>query len=368
MQKKFLIATGFSLGLAMFIAPTIAQNQIKRPVAIEKELLGIRILQSYRDVLARHGAPNRIFKAIEDVGYVQAQNRVTGELTGGIIGVESSGSNAGGGGAALGGGASGFAGGGAPGLAGGGVGPSSGGALAGGGGGGRGPSSGGRGPSSGGGFSAPGSAGGGGSRRGADDNGDFGGPAGGGAIGGGGGNSSGAANFEEGGGFTWVYLNRVRETAYQFDFNKDGRVIRIIQRGKTFGLRNRRGIGLGDPVDKVYRTYGYTDRVREESNMFSLIYNDTYHTHFLALKGTVVGMAVFLKEDQYMRLGGSNTAAGGGATGFGGPGFGGAPSAAGGFGSGGPSSSGGLSGGGGGGKLGGGGIPRLSGAGGGAGK
>lgn len=274
MQSRIGLVCGLSLGICL-VSVVAGTALAAKPVAIEKELLGVRILQNYRQVLARYGAPTRIFRATETVHYLEATN-LQGDATGGILGIQDTSSAGGGGG-----------GGNYPG-AGGGY-PGSGGGLPG--------SSGGGGGYPGG----PGASGGGGSANG--DNPD--------------------ASYGEAGGFTWVYLIPFKELAYEFSFNRDGRIERIAELGRGFGQHTSRGIGLGDTIDKVYSVYGWTDRVKEEdNNKFSLLYNDRYHVHFLIAKNKVIGISVFLKENQYMHFesgGGGGSSAGGGGKPTGGP-------------------------------------------------
>jgi hypothetical protein len=271
MQRKigWICGLSLSLGLAALVSGTANAT---RPVAIEKELLGVRVLQNYKAVLARYGAPTRIFRATETVNYLEATN-LQGESTGGILGVQDASSSGGGGGGYPGGpggypGASSGPGGssGYPGVSG----PS---------GGSSGYPGGSSGPSGGG--------------NSATDNPD--------------------ASYGEAGGFTWVYLYPFKELAYEFSFNRDGRVERIAELGRGFGQHTSRGIGLGDTVDKVYSVYGWTDRIKEEdTNKFSLLYNDRYHAHFLVAKNKVVGISVFLKENQYIHFQGGSGGSGGG--------------------------------------------------------
>src|SRR5207253_995734 len=55
-------------------------------VAVEKSLLGIRILQSYKDVFRKYGQPNRVYRVDEMVDLVEATDS-QGRLTGGIRGL-----------------------------------------------------------------------------------------------------------------------------------------------------------------------------------------------------------------------------------------------------------------------------------------
>jgi len=278
-----------SAGLAMSVAAPV---WAAKPVAIEKELLGIRVLQNYREVLLRYGAPNRVFRATETVRYQEASN-LNGSPTGGIVAIlDSSSSGGGGGGPMMGGGMTSPGMGGYPGARG----------MGGGGGAGV-AAMGGAADVAGGGATSGGATGGGG---------------------GGGGSQPGDnpdASYSEAGGFTWVYLNPKQEVAYEFHFNKDGRVERIAELGRGFGQHTSRGIGLGDSIDKVYSVYGWTDRIKEEdTGKFSLLYNDRYHAQFLILKNKVIGISVFLKENQYMRFNGGSGGSGGGPANSGGAG------------------------------------------------
>lgn len=300
MNKNYLVC-GISAALAL--GSTILSAGPK-PVAIEKELLGVRVLQNYRDVLVRYGAPTRVFRATETVNYTEATN-LAGESTGGILGI--AGSTSGGGGGAGGAGGPMMSGGqdnvggrsmggppgGAPGMMMGGSSRRSGSqGMAGG-------------PSMAGGPGAPG------------------GGTGGGTGGGGGGGAQGDnpdASYSESGGYVWVYHYPGKELAYEFRFNKDGRVERIAEMGRGWGQHTSRGIGLGDTLDRIYSVYGWTDSIKEEeTGKFSLLYNDKYHAQFLVLKGKVIGISVFLKENQFTNYGGTAAAGGGGGGAAGGP-------------------------------------------------
>jgi hypothetical protein len=295
MIKRIAWTCGLASVVGMLAAAVIPASAA-RPVAIEKELLGVRVLQNYREVLVRYGAPTQIFRATETVVYREATS-LNGSGTGGILGILDSTSGGGGGPAGP--------------MMGGPGGPMMGGSA----GGMMGAARRGGGKMGGmmGGDTAPGS-----SYPG------MGGSAGPGAMGGMGGGAQGGDNpdatFAEAGGFTWVYLYPVKELAYEFHFNKDGRVERIAELGRGFGQHTSRGIGLGDTLEKVYSVYGWTDQIKDEgTGKFSLLYNDKYHAQFLILKNKVIGISVFLKENQYMRFEGG-TGGGAGAPMMGGPG------------------------------------------------
>ncbi len=267
---------GMAAGIGIAIGASVPVSAAK-PVAIEKELLGVRVLQNYRQVLQRYGAPTRIFKATETVSYQEAVS-LAGAGTGGIMGLADSASGGGGGGM-MGGGMMGGA------MMGGGM------------------------------MSPPGGKGGGGASSAmmlgssmTGGGGMMGGP---GGSSGGSGSEGGDSTFGEAGGFTWVYLYPGKRLAYEFHFNKDGRVERIAELGNMFGQHTSRGIGLGDSLERIYSVYGWTDRIKDEGNgKFSLLYNDRYHAQFLILKNKVIGISVFLKENQFMRFDGSAGGAG----------------------------------------------------------
>jgi hypothetical protein len=271
---------GLSISLGLIAGAGMPVSAAK-PVAIEKELLGVRVLQNYHEVLMRYGAPTRIFRATETVNYREAVS-LAGTSTGGILDVlDSSSGGAGGSG-----------------------GPMMGGPMMGGGGMSGMMRGGGKGGGMAGMDGGPGMAGSPGL------------PGGGGSIGGGagqGGSDNPDSSYSESGGFTWVYLYPFKELAYEFHFNKDGRVERIAELGRGWGQHTSRGIGLGDTLEKIYSIYGWTDRIKDEDNgKFSLLYNDRYHAQFLILKNKVVGISVFLKENQFMLFGsGSGGGAGG---------------------------------------------------------
>ena len=292
MRKISGIVCGLA-GLTAFSALPAARAD--KPVSIEKELLGIRVLQTYKQVLAKYGAPTYIFKQGEALLLLDARN-LKGDITGGVIGIDNGGSGAG--------------------NSGGGTQANSGGFAGKGGGSGAGPpgSFGGGGQRGGG---APGSFG-----RGGGPPGSFGGgqgaPTAAGASGagssgaGGGGSQAGSEQtFGEAGGYYWVYHYPKQELAYVFVFNHDGRIEAIFERGRLGGQRTVRGVGLGDSVESVYRAYGWTDGIKEERDrMISFYYNDKYHAQFVTVKNKVIGIVVALRETQ--KLGFLDNANGGG--------------------------------------------------------
>ena len=309
MRKYFGMVCGLTIALGLTALCPIPAARADKPVSIEKELLGIRVLQTYKQVLARYGAPTYIFKLGEPLLLLDARN-LKGDITGGVIGVDNGGSGAGNAGGSP-GGPGGFAGkgggGGAPGSFGG-RGGGAPGSFGGGNqyaqasrqGGGGAPGSFGGGPG------APGNLGGGqGSLAGA------------GASSGGGSGGAQAGSeqtFGESGGYIWVYHYPKQELAYVFAFNHDGRIEAIFERGRSGGQKTTRGVGLGDSIDAVYRAYGWTDGVKEERDgMISFYYNDKYHAQFVTVKNKVIGIVVALRETQKLSfLGGGNGSGGGG--------------------------------------------------------
>ena len=324
MRKSAGLICGLATAFGLLTITTLPPARADKPVAIEKEFLGIRMLQTYKQVLARYGAPNYVFRIGDQLLLLDARN-LKGEITGGVVGIDNGGSSTGtNGGGAAGGGGGGKLGGGPPassGGAGGGIPPQYA-QYAQRGGGGRGPQGGG----------APGSSGGGGAPA----------ASGGGAPAASGGNAGGAQGdgdqtFGSSGGFMWAYHYPKQELAYIYVFNKDGRVEVIIERGRLGGQKTSRGVGLGDSIEAVYKTYGWTDSIKaERDNMFSLYYNDKYHAQFVTVKNKVIGVIVALRETQKLQFldgsGGSTGSTASGGPGGGGrlPGGGGAPGSAGG--------------------------------------
>ena len=299
---------------------------------IEKSLLGIRVLDTYRAVLSKYGEPYRIYRAGEMPILQFAYNNL-GENTGAVTGVgETAGQNTG----AVGGpgkGAGGYGRPGAPGMMGpggpgmGGYGnsmPGMPGGMMGAPGmmGPGGPGMGGYGNSMpgmpGGMTGAPGMMGPGGpgmmgpggpgmgglSRPGI---GGRGGKGGGNFPGMGGGLSANSANnqsptFGEAGGFQWIYYYPKQQRACTVAFNKDKRVILISESGRDNGIATSRGVNLGTPVMQVYERYGWPDSIQQQGDTIALRYNLTRHAQFNILSRTnrVVDITVFLTENQFI--------------------------------------------------------------------
>ncbi len=289
-----LAATGL---LTLAALPSFAQA---RP---ERELLGVRIMRPWNEVLRLHGPPTRI-----EVGAVSGleggqtggrQQGFGGGAPGGLPGLPSGPPPGMGGysGMMMGGGMSA-----PPGMMGGGpvTGPPPGlnyGAFSGMGGGMRGgmPSMGGM-PGMGGGMR--------GGRFGDDDEGI--GPMPGGAMSGGGiggsvGMGGASSQSSQGDGeVTWVYERG--QNTYMFLFNKDGRVIQIQSFGyRPAGMRGdrtSRGVILGDTAEKIYRLYGWPDSVVKEGDNLILDYSTKAKVAFQLLdrrdgKGSrVVGITI----------------------------------------------------------------------------
>ncbi len=280
--------TGVILGsVAAVSVMALVPARAAAPVTMEKGLLGIRILQTYKDVLARLGQP-KVMVTLNETASVEDAVDPNGNDLGGIRSVSYGGSSsgsAGGGSATKGGGGMGM-----PGL--GPMGP-----MTGGGGGGM-MGMGKKGD--GGGVGAPGPSM----------------PGGAGGGSGAGASSGSGSTFGESGGYSWWYHNARQQVAYSFLFNADGRVRGIMERGREGGTPTQRGIHLGSALKDLYTTYGWPDTIEEISPGFVLDYGSKYHAKFAVIKDKVVGIGVVLAEDQHVPFfvdgGGSG---GGGATG-----------------------------------------------------
>jgi hypothetical protein len=336
MARTFALLGGLAaMSSLLLLTPAQPLSAAKRPSVVEKELLGIRILQSYRTVLAKYGQPTRIYRGGESVLMIGAQD-ANGNLTGGVTGLEdgtSSGGGMGGGRGGMpggkGGGMPGMQGGGMPGMMPGGAGRGGmmpGGMMPGGmAGGPPGMMPGGKGGG------IPGMQGGG--MPGMMPGGMSGGPPGmmpGGMGGrpGSTGNGLGTTTtqgdtetFGEAGGFQWVYFYPKQELVYWFVFNRDGRVEAILERGRYLGQKTSQGIGLGSPVKSVYTTYGWPDTIEQQGTNLALRYNVKHHVQVNILNNKVTAVGVFLSETQrYFSDENAGGGAGGGGRGMGGPG------------------------------------------------
>ena len=322
-------------------APTHRKYASHRYVSpIEKSLLGIRVLDTYRAVLDRYGEPYRIYRAGEMPVLQYAYNNL-GENTGAVTGVgNSAGQNSGTFGAPGKGGnygrpgAPGMMGPGGPGM----MGPGGPGMMGPGGPGMMGPGGPGGPPGMGNyGSSMPGMPGGPGmmgpggpGMMGPGGMGGYGnrmsgmpggpgmmGPGGPGMMGpgskgarfpgmGGGLSANGANNqqptFAESGGFQWVYYYPKQQRACTILFNKDKRVILIAESGRDNGIPTSRGVNLGSPVMQVYEKYGWPDSIEQQGDTIALRYNLTRHAQFNILSRTnrVVDITVFLTENQFI--------------------------------------------------------------------
>jgi hypothetical protein len=265
------------------------------PVTMEKSLLGIRILQTYKDVLARLGQPKVIVTGGEGPFRDRAVDP-SGNFVGAIQDVVygDSASTGGGGGGMMGAKGGGM---GVPGM--GPMGPM--GAMTGGGG------MMGMGKKGDGGGGAPAMPGGA--------------PGTGGMVGGGagGGSSASSGTFKDAGGYAWWYHNRFEKTAYSFYFNLEGRVLGILEEGVKGGTPTSRGIKLGSTIKDLYTTYGWPDTIQELDAGFILDYGSKYHAKFAVIKEKVVGIGIVLNESQEVPFviaeGGSGGAGGGGKSG-----------------------------------------------------
>ena len=288
MQKRVTFLCGVSALSGLFALALVPQARASSH-GIEKELLGIRLLQSYRDVLSKYGQPTRVYRNDEVVGLIQAFDN-QGQPSGGILGftdgpaattAATPGPSPAMGGPIMGGPPSGMM--------------SRLPRMAGGGGGGGAE---GKGAMMGGPMGAP-----------------MGAPTGGGAAASAPrvGSYSGGETFEESGGFKWVYFYPNKQLIYEFMFNRDGRIEIILERGHFLGQPTSRGIALGKTIRDLYATYGWPDSIDDEGLAMSFNYNQKNHVEFTVMNKKVTGIAVLLREDQRTFLrGGSNLASNGG--------------------------------------------------------
>ncbi len=311
-----------------------AQRPTRSSSGVEKSLAGVRILQSYKSVLDRFGAPTRIFPNGDIINYDYARD-AKGILTGGVIGYGDS-TPAGGAtlartGGAGGGGMMGM-GGGMPGMGG----PPNMGAMmrgmgnpmAGGMPGAGGPPSNimammGSGGMRGGGMSGMGNPmapGGGGlpgftGRRGGGDD-DAGAPAAPGAMmGGSGGNAAKGSTFGDSGGFIWSYLDPKAEKVTTFQFNKDGRVEVIAELGRFRSSVTSKGLSIGSALQDVYKSYGWPDSTKIDGEHTVMVYLQKHHLEVALVNNRVVGLIITLRESTFVPIGGgagNSGAAGGG--------------------------------------------------------
>lgn len=264
-------ASGILLGSAAAIGLiALAPARAAAPVTIEKSLMGIRILQNYKDVLAKWGPPKLIARGGETLLYEPVLDPEGNDL-GGIHSISYLGGS---GGAGAGGG---------PGMG----------------------AKGGRGA----GMAPPGSGGGPGPVGMSNRKGDMGpssagaGPGRGAAAGagpGGAGGSDGGADtsFGESGSYKWVYHDPRHEIFYLFDFNLEGRVVYVAERGRDGGMPTQRGLHLGSSLASVYETYGWPDTIQEIEPGYVLDYGSKYHLKIAIIKDKVVGIGVVLEESQ----------------------------------------------------------------------
>lgn len=268
------------VGMAAACGLLMLMPQPSRAAGVEKSLLGVRILQTYREVLKIYGAPTRVYRLTEKVLVVESLSP-DGDLTGGIRSLSE-------------------------GVAGGGGGPSASGGMPGGEGG----------PGSGGGMPSAGRKGGGGP-------GGPGGP-GGGSPGGIGGGDESSTTFGQSGGYIWAYHYPFSERLYLFLFNAQGRLLLTFERGRFGGGATSKGLALGSSLAAVYSLYGWPDNVDEQGPGVVLNYSQKHHLLVAVLKGKVVGLAVSLFEMPKLRMLAINdengSGGGGGGSSSGGPG------------------------------------------------
>jgi len=311
MRNAFATLCGLSaVGSLLLAGPT----QAARRSEMEKSLLGIRVLQTYRNVMALYGMPTRIYRFGETVLTVPSVD-ANGNPTGGIRALDTAGNGsmtAGFGGGGLMGGMPGMGrmGGGMPGMppgmmSGGPMGSMSGAPV-------------GMPPSMMQGYQAAMNRGAGGPGMGGPSLPGMSGPMGGRGAGGGmpgmpgsmggatgrgpGGSNlpqSGGPTFAQSGGFMWVYFYPKQELMYWFLFNTDGRVVAIVEKGKNQGKPTSRGISLGSAVKSVYEQYGWPNSMDRQGDAIALHYNIRSHVQFQIINNKVTEVAVFLTEDQH---------------------------------------------------------------------
>lgn len=319
MRRRLAITSGLSLLsvlTALAVVPSAqaagrakaksaghSKTAFHRGSGIETSLLDIRVLQSYRDVLARYGQPTGIYR-LDETPQFQEEYDANGKPTGAIVGLGDIGTSsptpAGGAPRAVGapGGfpGGGYPGGGYPGGGGGYPGGAGRGARPGGfpGGGGY---PGGQGGFPGGGYPGGGYPGGGGAPGGA-----MSAPA-----------TQGLdpGTFGASGGYIWVYFYPKTKLIYLFGFNSDGRVEILVELGATGGKRTSHGLGLGDPIRKVYDTYGWPDTIEQQDVNIVLNYPQKSHVQFFTTNNKVRGISVVLKENEKFYLNGAGGAGGG---------------------------------------------------------
>ena len=267
------------VGMTAVCGLLMLMPQPARAAGVEKSLLGVRILQTYREVLRLYGAPTRVYRITEKVLVAESIN-ADGDLTGGI---RSLGDSAGGG------------------MPGGGGSPGSGGRGGGG-------SAGSPGSASDG-MPMPGSKGRGGSP---------GGSPGGGGIGGG---DESNTTFGQAGGYIWAYYYPITERLYLFFFSAQGRLLITFERGRYGGGGTSNGLTLGSSLAAVYNLYGWPDSVEEQGPGIVLNYSQKHHLIVAVLKGKVVGLAISLFEQARLRMLAINDdgSGGGGGSSGGGP-------------------------------------------------
>ncbi|MGC8667392.1 MAG: hypothetical protein ACP5VE_04645 [Chthonomonadales bacterium] len=103
-----------------------------------------------------------------------------------------------------------------------------------------------------------------------------------------------AAAPSEEGEITWIYEKG--PLTFMFLFNKDGRVIQIQEFGYKGGSPTSRGVRLGDPLRKVYAVYGWADKSETTGDQITLDYSHKAHVVFQLIKNKVVGITVALTE------------------------------------------------------------------------
>ena len=96
--------------------------------------------------------------------------------------------------------------------------------------------------------------------------------------------------FGQSGGFRWLYLFKAEKKAYILTFNRDGRMMWIMEVGMGYGGSTKRGINLGSSLSEVYQKYGWPDSVQENKETMQLFYDIKHHCQFDIVKNKVTGI------------------------------------------------------------------------------
>ncbi|CEK18550.1 hypothetical protein [Chthonomonas calidirosea] len=108
--------------------------------------------------------------------------------------------------------------------------------------------------------------------------------------------------FAELGGYKWVYFYPEKELLYMFGFTPSGRVIHILEVGRTGGQPTSRGLRLGDSLKKVYELYGWPDSTEQQGGSIALIYNIKHHLQVNVYHNRVIAIFVMLLEQDHFDM------------------------------------------------------------------